>query len=227
MRTLVVGFRLGNDTTSRQVTALVTESGVLHRAQGVYGKLPRFARPEPSHALTTPIPAFQGEHPLARPIASLREHHARFKAKGYIRALIPPASVRLDIEEHPVLPVVPHRELLEAFVGAAPDTPQPLDIAIKAFRAALGLPTRPANVSWAPREQPLPPRVDAMLRALSHGSAISSPQRLPVGWTVTGDGVRLHVGRTGETIDRQAVIELQAALSAWLRFTGKPKETTD
>ncbi len=42
MTTLVVGFRLGNDTTSRQVTALVTESGVLHRAQGLYGKLPGF-----------------------------------------------------------------------------------------------------------------------------------------------------------------------------------------
>ncbi|MEV8318364.1 hypothetical protein AB0Q95_29805 [Streptomyces sp. NPDC059900] len=227
MTTLVVGFRLGNDTTSRQVTALVTESGVLHRAHGIYGKLPRLSRPEPSHALTTPSPSFQGEHPLARPIAGLREHHARYKAKGYARTLVPPASVRLDIEEYPLVPVVPHRELLEAFVGAAPNRPQPLDVAIKAFRSTLGLPTRPANVSWAPRAQPLPPRVDAMLRALSHGSAISSPPRLPVGWTVTGEGVRLHVGRTGETIDRQAVIELQAALSAWLRFTGKPETTTD
>ncbi|WP_409062457.1 hypothetical protein [Streptomyces sp. SYP-A7185] len=226
MTTLVVGFRLGNDTTGRQMTALVTETGVLHRAQGIYGKPSRLSRPEPSHALTTPIAALRGEHPLARPIASLREHHARYKAKGYARTLVPPSSVSLDIEEHPPLPPVPHPELLEAFVGAAPHTSQPLDAAINAFRTTLGLPTRPTNVSWAPRQQPLPPRVDAMLRTLSHGSAINSPQRLPVGWTVTGEGVRLHVGRIGETIDRQAVIELQAALSAWLRFTEKPQDTT-
>ncbi|GGV18964.1 hypothetical protein GCM10010275_70700 [Streptomyces litmocidini] len=32
--TLTVGFRLGNGTTARQVTVLVTQSGVLHRVQG-------------------------------------------------------------------------------------------------------------------------------------------------------------------------------------------------
>ncbi len=39
MATLVVGFRLGNDTSSRQVTVLVTQVGVLRRAHGLYGKL--------------------------------------------------------------------------------------------------------------------------------------------------------------------------------------------
>ncbi|MFI7337050.1 hypothetical protein ACIBUY_03820 [Streptomyces sp. NPDC050085] len=224
MATLVVGFRLGNDATGRQVTALVTESGVLHRAQGIYGKLPRVSRPEPSIALTSPNPDFKGENPLARPIAKLREHHVHYTKKGYRRPLIPPAVVRLDVEELPPLPVTPHRELLHAFTGAAPNTPQSLDTAIQAFRTSLGLPTRPANVAWKPREQPVPPRVEAMLRTLAHGSSISSPPRLPVGWTVTGDGVRLHVGRTGENLDRAAVTELQAALSAWLRFTARAED---
>ncbi|WP_338676828.1 hypothetical protein V1460_30540 [Streptomyces sp. SCSIO 30461] len=226
MATLVVGFRLGNDTTSRQVTVLVTESGVLHRAQGIYGKLPRLSRPEPSVALSRNS-LFKGENPLASPIAALRERHTDYTKKGYSRALIPPAVVRLDLEELPPFPAIPHRKLMQAFIGAAPNTPQPLDVAIRDFRAALGLPTRPANVSWKPRRQPIPPRVEAMMRTLAHGSPISSPPRRPVGWTVTGEGVRLHVGRTGETLDRQAVIELQAALSAWLRFTGKSEAAAD
>ncbi|MDX3385229.1 hypothetical protein PV682_27685 [Streptomyces niveiscabiei] len=221
MATLVVGFRLGNDASSWQATVLVTESGVLHRAHGMYGKSLRLSKPEPSRALASPLRSFAREHPLARPIADLRKHHADYLKRGYSRLLIPPAVVRLDIEEYPPLQAVPHRELIEAFIGAAPNRPQPLDTVIGAFRSTLGLPTRPANVPWAPRPQSLPPRVEVMLRALERGSSISAPQRLPVGWTVTGDEVRLHVGRTGETLDRRAVIELQAALSAWLRFTDK------
>ncbi|MEW2498535.1 hypothetical protein AB0942_34135 [Streptomyces nodosus] len=103
MTTLVVGFRLGNDTTGRQATVLVTESGVLHRAQGICGKRPRFSQPEPSIALTSRNPAFKGEHPLARPIGKLREHHAGYTKKGYSSALIPPTVVRLNVEEHPRL----------------------------------------------------------------------------------------------------------------------------
>ncbi|MET8981440.1 hypothetical protein ABZX85_38175 [Streptomyces sp. NPDC004539] len=222
MTTLVVGFRLGNDTTSWQVTVLVTESGVLHRGYGMYGKPPRLSKPQPSRALDSRVLLAAREHPLTRPIVDLRKYHAGYLKKGYSRTLIPPAVVRLDVEERPPLSKVPHHELFEAFTGAAPNTPQPLDTAIGAFRTALGLPTRPANVSSAPRPQPLPPRVEAMLRALEHGSSISAPHGLPVGWTVTGEEVRLHVGRTGATLDRRAVIELQAALSAWLRFTEKP-----
>jgi hypothetical protein len=221
--TLTVGFRLGNDTTTRQVTALVTEAGYLHRAQGLYGKLVRLSRPERSPAVNNPIPAFQGEHPLARPIADLRRHHAAYTQKGYIRILIPPAVVRLDYDEsRPLTPAV-QRELFQAFIGAAPNTPQSLEAAITAFRAALGLPSRPEHITWAPREKALPPRVAAMLRALEDGSALTPARRRPVGWTVSGHGVRLHVGPTGEVLDRAAVIELQAALSAWLHFT-KDKE---
>ncbi|MGW1767241.1 hypothetical protein ACWCQL_24635 [Streptomyces sp. NPDC002073] len=226
MATLVVGFRLGNDTTGRQVTVLVTARGVMHRTHGLYGKPARLSTPEPSIALTTRSPFFAGEHPLARPLADLRERHASSAKKGFTRALIPPAVVRLDVDELPLDALAPHRELIQAFIGTAPNTPRPLDAAINEFRRALGLPTRPANIPWAPRDREIPPRVAAMLRTLAHGSPITSPQRPPVGWTVTGQGVRLHVGQAGETLDRRAVVDLQAALSAWLHFTKKAGESS-
>ncbi|MFE0776893.1 hypothetical protein [Streptomyces sp. NPDC058861] len=221
--TLTVGFRLGNDTTTRQVTVLVTQGGYLHRAQGLYGKLPRLSRPERSPAVDSPIPSFRGEHPLARPIADLRRHHAAYTKKGYTRVLIPPAVVRLDYDETRPLSAVAHRELFQAFTGAAPTTPQSLEAAITAFRAALGLPSRPEHITQAPRDQTLPPRVAAMLRTLEDGSALTPAHRRLVGWSVSDQGVRLHVGPTGEILGRAAVVELQAALSAWLHFT-KDKE---
>ncbi|MFJ3520693.1 MULTISPECIES: hypothetical protein [unclassified Streptomyces] len=152
-------------------------------AHGLYGKLARLSRPEPSIALTTQNPHFAGENPLARPIADLREHYASYTKKGFTRALVPPAVVRLDVDEHPLETLAPHRELFQEFLGAAPNTPQPLDAAIREFRSALGLPTRPANVTWAPRSRAIPPRVEAMLPTLAHGSPITSRPRLPVGWT--------------------------------------------
>ncbi|MFD7537494.1 hypothetical protein [Streptomyces sp. NPDC059819] len=97
MTTLTVGFRLGNDTISRQVTVLVTAAGVLHRAHGLYGKPARLSRPAPSYALTTRTSAFEGETPLARPLADLRQYHASYTKKGYARALIPPGVARLDV----------------------------------------------------------------------------------------------------------------------------------
>ncbi|MFD8009501.1 hypothetical protein [Streptomyces sp. NPDC059762] len=222
--TLTVGFRLGNDTLTRQVTVLVTESGVLHRAQGLYGKLPRVSPPVPSVALTTSLPDFRGENPLARPIADLRLQHASYTRKGYDRTLIPPSVVRVDVREHPPRPLVRHRELIHAFVDAAPSTPQSLEAAITAFRTALGLPSRPERVAGAPVPRPhgIPPRVAAMLRTLAHGSPLTPSRRLPVGWTVTGQGVRLRVGTMGEVLDRADVIELHAALNAWLLFTKNP-----
>ncbi|MFC0602271.1 hypothetical protein [Streptomyces palmae] len=227
--TLTVGFRLGNDVTTRQVTVLVTQSGVLHRAQGIYGKLARLSRPERSPAVNNPIPALQGEHPLARPIADLRRHHAAYTTNGYTRLLVPPAVVRLDLDEDQPLTAVAHRELFEAFVGAAPTTPQSLEAAITAFRTELGLPSRPEHIR-APREKVLPRRVAAMLRTLENGSALTSARQRAVRWTVTGQDVRLHVGPTGEVLDRAAVAELQAALSAWLHFTrdtGQPASQGD
>ncbi|GGV18980.1 hypothetical protein GCM10010275_70730 [Streptomyces litmocidini] len=175
--------------------------------------------------MNNPIPAFQGEHPLARPIADLRRYHAAYTTNGYTRILTPPTVVRLDFDEDKPLTAAAHRELFQAFIGAAPATPQSLEAAVTAFRAALGLPSRPAHIPRAPREKPLPPRVAAMLRTLEDGSALTPARRRPVGWTVSGQGVRLHVGATGEVLDRAAVVELQAALSAWLHFardTGQP-----
>jgi hypothetical protein len=169
--------------------------------------------------VNNPLPWFQGEHPLARPIADLRRHHTAYTRNGYTRILIPPSVVRLDYDETRPLTAVAHRELFQAFIGAAPSTPQSLEAAITAFRAALGLPSRPEHITRAPREKALPPRIAAMLRTLEDGSALTPARKRPVGWTVTGQGVRLHVGPTGETLDRAAVVELQAALSAWLHFT--------
>ncbi|MFE7579587.1 hypothetical protein ACFU5Z_33050 [Streptomyces sp. NPDC057521] len=216
--TLTVGFRLGNDTTTRQVTALVTEAGYLHRAQGLYGKSARLSRPERSPAVDSPLRSFRGEHPLARPIVALRRYHAEYRKKGYTRVLIPPCVVRLDHDEDQPQTPAAHRELFEAFVGAAPTTPQSLEAAITAFRAALGLPSRP-DVIRAARDKALPPRVAAMLRTLETGSAVTPERRRPVGWSVSGEGVRLHVGPAGEDLDRAEVAELQAALSAWLHYT--------
>lgn len=80
---------LGNDSTARQVTVLVT--GALHRAYGLHGRPPKLSRPEPSTALTFPDPN-EREQPLARPIANLRQHHTSHTKKGFTRPLIPPRS---------------------------------------------------------------------------------------------------------------------------------------
>ncbi|MEV3993503.1 hypothetical protein AB0J57_31835 [Streptomyces sp. NPDC049837] len=77
----------------------------------------------------------------------------------------------------------------------------------------------PRHLDRLTRNQPttgLPRRVAALRRLLADGSAVSSPPRLSVGYTVTADDVRLHVGRAGESLRRQDVVELRAALSAWL-----------
>lgn len=224
--TLAVGFRLGNDSTTRQVTILVTKGGYLYRAQGPYGKLPRLSRPELSPAVRCRLPSFRGEHPLARPIADLRRHHAAYTKKGYTRVLIPPSVVHLDFDEPQPLTPAAHRELFQAFTGAAPTTPQSLEAAITAFRAALGLPSRPERTAWTPRGKTLPPRVATMLRTLEDGSALTPARRRPVGWSVSGQDVRLHVGPTSEVLDRAAVVELHAALSAWLHFTKDKERST-
>ncbi|MFE4258120.1 hypothetical protein [Streptomyces sp. NPDC056883] len=228
MPTTVVGFRLGKAATGRQVTVLVTESGVLHRSHGVYGQPPKLDTPKlPFRYLRPDLPWMQGEHVLTGPISALRGHHATAMKNGYDEVLVPPACVRLDVEEHPLPPrenprAPVHPELTEAFLGAAPHTVQPLDRAVDAFRTALGLPVRLRNVTWRPRQTPVPPRIEAMLRTLAHGTEIASPDRLGVGWSVTPQTVTLRAGRTAQPLDRQDVLELQAALTAWLRLTQPP-----
>lgn len=233
MPTTVVGFRLGNAVTSRQVTVLVTETGVLHRAHGGYGQPPKLDPPKlPLRYLHPDLAWMKGEHMLTGPISALRDHHATATKKGYTQVLIAPACVRLDLEEHPPPPkenphdARPHPELTEAFIrtapDTAPDTAQPLAAAVDEFRAALGLPVRQKHLTWRARQAPVPPRIEAMLRTLTHGSTIASPERLTVGWSVTPQAVTLRIGRTAEPLDRPAVLELQAALTAWLRLTQPP-----
>ncbi|MFK0295646.1 hypothetical protein ACIQU6_34980 [Streptomyces sp. NPDC090442] len=178
MATLVVGFRLGNDAATRQMTAVLTETGVIHRAQGLYGKLARASKPDSTFALTASNAVLKDEIPLARPVSHLRQLHTSYTKKGYTRALIPPVVVRLDVEERQH--GAQHRELIQAFIGAAPNTLQSLDAAIREFRTALGLPSRPLNVAWVPRTAPIPPQVEAMLRTLAHGSPLTSSSQRSV-----------------------------------------------
>ncbi|MFJ5726068.1 hypothetical protein [Streptomyces sp. NPDC093149] len=138
-----MGFRLGNDITSRQVTMLVSQSGVLYRSHGLYGRLARLAAPQIPHVLAHPnMTHFRGEHPLSRSIADLRIYHRGYTEKGYSRALVPPAVVVLPIDEE--LPPdiakrvdLPHRELTDAFLGAAPSGGRGLEDAIREFRPHL------------------------------------------------------------------------------------------
>ncbi|MCX4775578.1 hypothetical protein [Streptomyces sp. NBC_01264] len=229
MPMIAVGFRLGRAVTGRQVTVLLTESGVLHRSHGLYGQPSKLDLPKlPLRHLHPDLSWRKGEHILTGPISSLRDHHVTATERGYTEVLIAPACVRLDVEEQP-LPLKEnpraarrHPELTDAFIGTAPHTEQSLDAAVDDFRTALGLPVRPRNVTWRPRRSPVPPRIEAMLRTLAHGTAITSPERLAVGWSVTPRAVTLRVGRTAEALDRPAVLELQAALTAWLRLTQPP-----
>ncbi|MFJ7265540.1 hypothetical protein ACIQV3_02530 [Streptomyces sp. NPDC099050] len=228
MPMIAVGFRLGRAVTGRQVTVLLTESGVLHRSHGAYGQPPELEPPKlPLRRPRSGQSWRDGEHILAGPISALREHHGTATDRGYTEVLIAPACVRIDVEEHPPPPTGiprgrPHPELTHAFVGTAPGTPRTLDAAVDEFRTALGLPIRQGTATRQPRRAPVPLRTDAMLRTLAHGTAITSPERLPVGWSVTPQGVTLRAGRTAESLDRPAVLELQAALTAWLRLTQPP-----
>ncbi|MEV7612556.1 hypothetical protein [Streptomyces sp. NPDC089799] len=251
MATTVVGFRMGCDVRARQITVMVSHTGVLYRSNGPYGKAPALGKPELSPALYGPPAPAGGEHPLARPIASLRKYHAQCLENGYTRVLIPPGTAVLDVDERLEVPVpapdrrrprLPHRELAEAFVGEAPCAEQSLEEAIRAFRKLLGLPNRSLPQGSVPqgpvpdrggrggggaplRPPPplpsLPPRAQALARMLVHGQVLSSPRDLAVGWTVSGDSVRLHAGHTGQHLSRAAAAELHAALGAWLSI-GRP-----
>ncbi|MFD0268040.1 hypothetical protein ACFVGY_15880 [Streptomyces sp. NPDC127106] len=165
-------------------------------------------------------------HPVPRQAAKLRKLHAELTGAGFSRVLVPPACVRLETDEHPLHAKPyggnappPHPELVEEFVGLAPAGSMPLDEAIRAFYSAVGIPSKPRNpVPPGRAPWPLPPRVEQALRVLARGGAIASPPRRRVGWRITADGVRLHVGPAGEALTRQEVADLQAALSAWLRL---------
>ncbi|MFF3337837.1 hypothetical protein [Streptomyces flavidovirens] len=200
----------------------MTETGVRHICRGVYGGQGAFSRPEP--------PA-RSENPVHGQILRLRAIHAKYLDQGYTRALIPPACVHLDVTEPPLHSHPygkdaprPHPELFAAFVGSAPGSPARLEEAIHDFYTAIGAPARPLHLDRLARSgpPPLPPRAAAMLRTLACGAKVASPDCRAVGYSVTADAVRLRVGRAGEALDRKAVVELQAALTAWLRLNQPP-----
>ena len=219
MATTVLGFRLGHDDLGRQFTAVVTQSGRLHTNHGVYGA-----------AGTTQAPHGPfGENPVHGRVAELRELWTKKQGTGYQRLLIAPVSLRLPLNEPPVpkqfAREVPAPEVIEDFVGTAPATQSSggLEDAIHDFYTAVGLPARPRNFGdvnhlRAARGTALSPQTAACLRALSRKKAITSPARTTVGYRITADAVRLHVGRQGEVLDRKTVVQLQAALTAWLHL---------
>ncbi|MEU6481038.1 hypothetical protein ABZ858_30005 [Streptomyces sp. NPDC047017] len=226
MPTTVVGFRLGSDSQGRQVTAVLTQAGVLHRCNGPMG-----AAPKPTRKPSVPTPG--DPHPVPRQAARLRKIHAELTEKGYGRVLVPPACVRLEVAEHPLHahpygPNAPaaHPELLEEFIGLAPSAARDLDEALHDFYVAIGLPTRPKHLIRAGRTPTaLPSRVSGALRVLARGSAVTSPKRRSIGWRVTADDVRLHAGAGGVALSHDEVAGLQAALTAWLRLNPVPRST--
>lgn len=205
------------------MTVVLTRAGVLHRCSGPMG-----AALKPTRKPSVPVPG--DPHPVPRQAARLREIHAEMTEKGYSRVLVAPACVRLEVTEHPLHahpygPNAPaaHPELLEEFIGLAPSASRDLEEALRDFYMAIGLPTRPKRLIRAGRTPTVPPpRADGVLRALARGSAITSPNRRSIGWRVTADDVRLHVGAGGEALSHGEVVELQAALTAWLRLNPVP-----
>ncbi|MFI6642676.1 hypothetical protein [Streptomyces sp. NPDC050504] len=219
MATTVVGFGLGDDAKSRQMTVLVTQTGVRHLARGPYG---------PRCTLSVPCPP-SGRNPVHAQISNLRAEHSLYVRRGYTRVLIPPACVSVDVDEHPMPPRPDdayrperHRELLEAFVAAAPDEPRELEEAIHDFYTAVGVPARPRPVPPPVAPPQPPPRIQALLHTLAHGRTITSPPVSAINYRVTADTVRLHVGTAGEDLDRRRVTELHAALTAWLHLNQPP-----
>ncbi|MFI5672574.1 hypothetical protein [Streptomyces sp. NPDC051704] len=214
MGTMVVGFRLGSDAKGRQATLVLTEAGVLHQSTGPLGMAPRPSKP---HAPIAP-----DHHPVPRQAAEMRRAYAALTGCGYTRALIPPACVRLDTDEHPLHAQPygphaprPHPELIAEFTGAAPAGPGSLEAALAAFYAAIGITPR--------RRTPLPPgtgvvpsRAREALRTLTEGRTLTSGSGRDPAWTVTAAEVRLHTDTASRTLDPREVAELQAALTAWL-----------
>ncbi|MFI0742787.1 hypothetical protein ACH4PU_32600 [Streptomyces sp. NPDC021100] len=218
MATVVVGFRLGTGT--RQATVIVSQSGRLYLAEGLYGQRGRVLRPRVSH----------GKYPVHTQVAAFRAEHADRLRRGYDKVLIPPACVRLERDEpplhpHPYGPNAPESDpqLLEEFVAMAPSRPQELEQAIYDFLTTIGLPARRRDIP-RPRTATAatPPRPVGYTRILAQGGQITSSPRRPVGYRITPETVRLHVGAAGDVLEHGEVVELWAALDAWLQLNPTP-----
>ncbi|MFE9441156.1 hypothetical protein ACFYO2_19580 [Streptomyces sp. NPDC006602] len=51
---------------------------------------------------------------------------------------------------------------------------------------------------------------------MTNGAQLTGPAHLPVGYSITADDVRLHAFHHGATLHRDEIVELHAALTAWL-----------
>ncbi|WP_030800660.1 hypothetical protein [Streptomyces sp. NRRL S-337] len=217
MAMMVVGFRLGNDETGQQLTAVVTQSGYFHKNHGVYGRAGRYR----CHYDPQRLPL---EHPVQRSVAKLRELHGTQLRKGRSRSLIPPASVRVDVDE----PDSTREDVINAFVGAAPNEPKSLEDAVRAFYQAIGAPIPPLRQDRVARAwqvaQSRNSRAAQLLRTLTHGVPVTY-SRGSAGFTVSVDAVRIRVGGAEGDLDRAGVTELHAALNAWLRLNAGKGES--
>ncbi|MGP3991579.1 hypothetical protein [Streptomyces sp. 3N207] len=119
---------------------------MISAAHGPYGKPGTVCRPSPPF----------GQNPVHAQIARIRQEHAALLRRGFTRILIPPACVLLEevdeppLADHPYGPDAPHphRELVEAFVGAVPAEGRELEEAITGFYTAIGAPRRPAPTGY-------------------------------------------------------------------------------
>ncbi|MFD9822894.1 hypothetical protein [Streptomyces violascens] len=214
MAVAVIGFRRANQTTGRQITAVVTQSGFLHKSSGPLGMPGRLHCARDVNR----VPSGPGGHPVQESVMLLRRLHET-QQHTYTRVLIAPAAVRLadGVDEASTA------EVIEAFTGAAPSGPRPLEEAISAFYRAIGQPVRPAPATARAWQSPIPgtSRSNQYLRVLTQGSPVTARHH-GTGYTITPDAVRLHY-REPTPLDRAQVLDLYAALTAWLRLNPDEK----
>ncbi|MFD7163711.1 hypothetical protein [Streptomyces violascens] len=210
MALAVIGFRRANQTTGRQITAVVTQSGFLHKSSGPLGMAGRLHCARDLNR----VPSGPGGHPVQESVMLLRRLHES-QQHTYARVMIAPAAVCLadGVDE------ASSAEVIEAFTGAAPSGGRPLEDAIAAFYQAIGQPVRPAPATARAWRSSVPrggARSDQYLRVLAQGRPLCA-QHHGTGYTITSDAVRLHYSQPAP-LDRAQVLDLYAALTAWLRL---------
>ncbi|MFD7019118.1 hypothetical protein [Streptomyces sp. NPDC059928] len=214
MTVAAVGFRRANQTTGRQITVVVTQSGFLHKNTGPLGRPGRFTCPRD----VTWFPPGPNRHPVQKAVAELRRLHNQ-QQHAYARTMIAPAAVRLEDGTDEASST----DVITAFTGAAPSGERALEDAIAAFYRDIGAPTRPApRIARAWRTTaPHTPRTDQYLRVLAQEHPLTHGAT-GAGYTITPHAVRLHYTHSTPLV-RAQVLDPHAALTAWLRL--HPDET--
>lgn len=141
MALAVIGFRRANQTTGRQITAVVTQAGFLHKSSGALGMAGRLHCARDVNR----FPSKPGGHPVQESVMLLRRLHES-QQHTYSRVLIAPAAVRLydGVDE------ASSAEVIEAFTGAAPSGLRPWK------RRSARSTGRSASRSAPPRPPPAP-----------------------------------------------------------------------